>query len=67
MSPEEVTKDGFLLFKARHSMNGLPTLRETDIQPEHGWLEDDFAFGRAYFQLLLYVSFREDSLLHIPI
>ncbi len=33
------------------------TLPETNLAPENGWLEDEFPFGKAYFQG--YVSFRE--------
>ncbi len=29
---------------------GLYTLPETNIAPENGWLEDEFTFGKAYFQ-----------------
>ena len=28
------------------------TLPETNIAPENGWLEDEFPFGMAYFQVL---------------
>ena len=27
-----------------------PTLPETNIAPEKGWLKDEFPFGMAYFQ-----------------
>ena len=30
----------------------LITLPETNIAPENGWLEDEFPFGMAYFQML---------------
>ncbi len=30
------------------------TLPETNIAPENGWLEDDFPFGKPYFQVLCY-------------
>ena len=36
-----------------------PTLPETNIAPESGWLEYYFPIGEAYFQG--YVSFREGS------
>ena len=26
------------------------TLPETNMAPENGWLEDEFPFGKAYFQ-----------------
>ena len=47
-------------------MNGLPTLRETDIQPEKmdGW-KMILLLGRPIFNC--YVSFREVGLQHIPI
>ena len=28
------------------------TLPETNIAPENGWLEDEFPFGKVYFQVL---------------
>ena len=31
-------------------VNSAPTLPETNIAPENGWLEHCFPFGRAYFQ-----------------
>ena len=34
------------------------TLPETNMAPENGWLEDEFPFGKAYFQGRT-VSFRE--------
>ena len=35
-------------------MTRNPTLPETNIAPENGWLEDVFPFGKAYFQVLCY-------------
>ena len=32
-----------------HQVRGI-TLPETNMAPENGWLEDEFPFGRAYFQ-----------------
>ena len=29
------------------------TLPETNMAPENQWLEDEFPFGKAYFQVLL--------------
>ena len=37
-------------------MTRNPTLPETNIAPENGWLEDVFPFGKAYFQVLCLVS-----------
>ena len=31
---------------------GIGTLPETNIAPENQWLEDEFPFGMAYFQVL---------------
>ena len=36
------------------TMTRNPTLPETNIAPENGWLEDVFPFGKAYFQVLCY-------------
>ena len=30
------------------------TLPETNIAPENGWLEDEFPFGKVYFQVLCF-------------
>ena len=32
------------------SKNEKSTLPETDMAPENQWLEDEFPFGKAYFQ-----------------
>ncbi len=32
------------------TVQGSPTLPETNIAPENGWLEDEIPFGMAYFQ-----------------
>ena len=39
--------EGFLV---RGFIYPLQSLKLTASLPEHGWLEDDFAFGMAYFQ-----------------
>ena len=36
----------------------MDTLPETNIAPENGWLEDEFPFRMAYFQVRT-VSFRD--------
>ena len=36
----------------------VPSLKLTATAPENGWLEDDFPFGKPYFQVRT-VSFRE--------
>ena len=32
-----------------------PTLPKTNIIPENGWLEEEFPFGMAYFQVLCWI------------
>ena len=44
------------------TLQQLPSLKLTDIAPENGWLEDEFSFGKPYFQVRT-VSFREGILL----
>ena len=36
--------------KLQYSMFSAPTLTETNIAAEHGWLEYEFPFGMAYVQ-----------------
>ena len=40
--------------------NHLPSLKLTAKAPEHGWLEDEFPFRMAYFQVRT-ASFREGT------
>ena len=48
------------------SWEGGITLPEANIAPENGWLEYEFPFGKAYFQVRA-VSFREgNSFLDMP-
>ncbi len=42
------------IYKRSHSSakTASYTLPETNIAPENGWLEYQFPFGKAYFQVL---------------
>ena len=39
----------------------MVALPETNIAPEDGWLEDDFPFEKAYFQILSFCTFEMTS------
>ena len=47
------------LVRGKPGQNTLPSLKLTAKTPENGWLEDEFPFGMAYFQVRT-VSFREE-------
>ena len=38
------------LWITEKNQESYTTFPETNIAPENGWLEDDFDFGKAYFQ-----------------
>ena len=44
-----------MVFPASHVSFWSGTLPETNIATENGWLEDDFPFGKPYFQLAMLV------------
>ena len=58
---EDTEKDQWRVdrsYWSKFTMVGIPSLKQTAKAPEHGWLEDDFSFEMAYFQVQT-ISFRE--------
>ena len=55
LSPFVVRIELDAVFFSWESKGTPPTiiLPETNIAPENQWLEDEFPFGKAYFQVLL--------------
>ena len=42
--------DGIFYIHSVFSLRCLPSLKLTAKAPENGWLEDEFPFGKDYFQ-----------------